>query len=118
MEEAEHLSEPWFSLISLGLKTVEGRLNEGLYNSIKTGETIHFFNDDFSFKRLITIEVVGKCLYNSFFEYLTNEDLEMCLPGIEDVGKGIQVYRKYYTEQEEKEKGVVALKIRLIKKFT
>jgi ASC-1-like (ASCH) protein len=30
----EHLSEPWFSLISLGLKTVEGRKNKGKFKKV------------------------------------------------------------------------------------
>ena len=31
----KNLSEPWFSLIKLGLKTVEGRLNKGDFKELK-----------------------------------------------------------------------------------
>ena len=30
----KHLSEPWFSLMSISCKTVEGRLNSGLFTRI------------------------------------------------------------------------------------
>jgi hypothetical protein len=30
----QHLSEPWFSLISLGLKTVEGRKNKNIFKEM------------------------------------------------------------------------------------
>ena len=35
MNYRKHLSEPWFSLIKLGIKTVEGRLNKGVFSKIK-----------------------------------------------------------------------------------
>jgi ASC-1-like (ASCH) protein len=115
--ESEHLSEPWFSLISLGLKTVEGRLNAGLYQTIQVGDTLSFYNDDFSFKRFLTLQVIEKRLYSSFMEYLETEGLETCLPSIEDLNFGVLVYRKYYSVLEEKDKGVVAIKIKVIKRF-
>lgn len=36
----ETISEPWFSLISLGLKTVEGRKNKGRFKEMKIGDII------------------------------------------------------------------------------
>lgn len=40
MKYLEHVSEPWFSLILLGLKTVEGRLNKGRFHDMKEGDII------------------------------------------------------------------------------
>jgi hypothetical protein len=34
---SEHLSEPWFFLISLGFKTVKGRLNKGRFQEMQIG---------------------------------------------------------------------------------
>ncbi len=31
----EHLSEPWFTLVSLGLKTCEGRLHKNRFREFK-----------------------------------------------------------------------------------
>ena len=43
----EYLSEPWFTLISLGLKTVEGRKNKGRFKEMKVGDIVEWTNDDF-----------------------------------------------------------------------
>ena len=34
----ENVSEPWFTLISLGLKTVEGRKNKGRFKEMQIGD--------------------------------------------------------------------------------
>ena len=36
----EHLSEHWFSLVSLGLKTCEGRLHKNRFRDFKEGDII------------------------------------------------------------------------------
>ena len=36
------VDEPWFSLISLGLKTIEGRLNKGLFKKMEIGDIVKF----------------------------------------------------------------------------
>jgi len=36
----ENVSEPWFSLINLGLKTVEGRKDKGRFHDMKVGDII------------------------------------------------------------------------------
>jgi ASC-1-like (ASCH) protein len=66
-----HLSEPWFTLISLGLKKVEGRLNKGKFK----------------------------------------EELQNCLPGISNMDTGLSVYYKYYTKEDEKKFGIVAIQL-------
>jgi ASC-1-like (ASCH) protein len=38
----KHLSEPWFSLIKIGAKTCEGRLNKGEFSIMKKGDKIIF----------------------------------------------------------------------------
>ena len=43
----EHLSEPWFTLISLGLKTCEGRLHKHRFKDYKIGDIIKWWNNDF-----------------------------------------------------------------------
>ncbi len=43
------LSEPWFTLIGLGIKKCEGRLNKDDFAKMKKGDTIIFENNDFSF---------------------------------------------------------------------
>ena len=78
----EHLSEPWFSLISLGLKTVEGRKNKAKFKEMKVGDIIEWSNEDFD-KRTVLTKITKKVEYNTFAEYLNNEGLENCLQGIQ-----------------------------------
>ena len=110
----EHLSEPWFSLISLGLKTVEGRKNKGKYKEMKVGDIIEWTNEDFD-KRTVLTKIIKKVEYNTFEEYLKNEGLENCLPGMPSLEHGLSVYFKYFTEQDEKKFGVIAIHLELIK---
>jgi hypothetical protein len=55
----EHLSEPWFSLISLGLKTIEGRKNKGIFKDMEVGDIIQWTNDDFD-NRTVLIKLIKK----------------------------------------------------------
>jgi ASC-1-like (ASCH) protein len=112
----EHLSEPWFSLMNLGLKTVEGRKNKGKWKDMKIGEIIEWYNSDF-LERKFTTRVIGKSTYSTFREYLENEGLDRCLPGINpDYGMehALSVYYKYFTKEDEVEYGVVAIRLEKI----
>lgn len=109
-----HLSEPWFSLVLLGLKIVEGRKNKGIFKEINIGDIIEWENSDFGCRTILT-EIITKNEYGSFREYLENEGLEKCLPSIENIENGLNVYYKYYTKEDEKIYGVIALHMRLIK---
>ncbi len=109
----ENVSEPWFTLISLGLKTVEGRKNKGRFKEMKIGDTVQWTNNDFGLRTVLT-EIIGKAEYPTFQEYLETEGLDKCLPGIKDIETGLNVYFKYFTKQDEKEFGVVAIKLKLI----
>jgi ASC-1-like (ASCH) protein len=111
----EHLSEPWFSLIVLGLKTIEGRKNKDRFKEMKIGDVVEWVNTDFEERKVIT-RIIGKTEYSTFAEYLENEGLEKCLPGMEKYGleHGLSVYFKYFTKEDEKTFGVVAVKLELI----
>ena len=109
----EHLSEPWFSLILLGLKTVEGRKNKGRFQAMKVGDIIEWTNQDFM-ERKITTVITKKVEYKTFEEYLTAEGLQNCLPGIPSLEHGLSVYFKYFTKEDEAKYGVVAIHLKLI----
>jgi ASC-1-like (ASCH) protein len=111
----ENVSEPWFTLILLGLKTVEGRKNKGRFKEMKVGDIVEWTNDNFMQRSVLT-RITGKAEYPTFREYLDTEGLDKCLPGMEKFGidKGLGVYFKYYTKEDEKKFGVVAIRIELI----
>lgn len=110
----EHLSEPWFSLIALGLKTVEGRKNKGKFKDMYPGQIIQWFNDDFE-PRVISTRIVSKQEYPTFSSYLEAEGLDNCLPGMPSLSHGLSVYYKYFTKEDEATYGVIALRLELIK---
>lgn len=104
----EHVSEPWFSLISLGLKTVEGRKNKGRFGSMQPGQIIKWVNEDFKPRHVYT-RITRVTRYETFEDYLRTEGLEKCLPSINDMETGLSVYFKYFTKEDEATYGVVAI---------
>ena len=52
MKYTKHLSEPWFTLIKLGIKTCEGRLNKGDFSNMKVNDTIEFLMKIFRTKEI------------------------------------------------------------------
>lgn len=111
-----NVSEPWFTLILLGLKTVEGRKNKGRFKEMKIGDTIKWTNNDFKPRSVVT-KITKKTYYSTFKEYLISEGLDKCLPGIPDMDTGLSVYFKYFTKEDEREFGVIAIGLELIKKI-
>jgi ASC-1-like (ASCH) protein len=111
----ENLSEPWFTLIQLGLKTVEGRKNKGKFKEMKVGDIIEWKNEDFKPRSFLT-QITGKAEYPNFKTYLETEGLEKCLPNMEKYGieHGLSVYYKYYTKEDEQAFGVVAIRLKVI----
>jgi len=107
------VSEPWFSLILLGLKTVEGRKNRGLFAQMKVGDIVEWTNDSI-IPRSVQTKITGKAVYPTFREYLETEGLDKCLPGISEMNDGLSIYYKYFTKEEEKEFGVVAIRLELV----
>ncbi len=105
----KHLSEPWFSLVRDGKKTIEGRLNKGEF--VK-GMVIEFWNGDESFHCIVE-KVVE---YPSFRVMAFMEGIEKVLPGVSSVEEGVAIYRKFYSEEDEK-KGVVAISLKRIRYF-
>ena len=111
----ENLSEPWFTLIQLGLKTVEGRKNKGKFKEMKVGDIIEWKNEDFKPRSFLT-QITGKAEYPNFKTYLETEGLSKCLPNMEKYGidHGLSVYYKYYTKEDERAFGVVAIRLKVI----
>ena len=114
MQYNKNLSEPWFSLIKLGLKKCEGRLKKGDFAEIKKGDYIKFENNDFGFERTFRVKITSIRNYNSFREYLLNEKLEKCLPGIDKIEQGVNIYYKYYKKEDEEKYKIIAIRVKVI----
>lgn len=103
---AVNKQEPYCSFVLDGEKTIEGRLNRGKFASLNVGDAIEM-ND----KRTL-FEVVGKNVYKSFREMLEAEGVVNVVPDKFTLEEAVNVYYKFYTAEEEKEFGVVAIKIK------
>lgn len=106
----EKISEPWFSLVFFGLKKVEGRLNKGRFREFKEGDLVEWYNSDFSLRKVIT-RITRITKYKTFEEYLKTEGISNCLPSISTIKEGLSVYYKYYSKDEEKLYGIIAIEI-------
>uniref|UniRef100_A0A6C0KVG0 ASCH domain-containing protein n=1 Tax=viral metagenome TaxID=1070528 RepID=A0A6C0KVG0_9ZZZZ len=105
-----NVSQPWFDYIKLGKKTIEGRLNKGMFSQLKKDDIIKFVNKD----EHVIVRVEKIQYYDSFFQYLTLEGLERTLPDVYTIEEGINIYYKYYTKEQEKEYRILAISIELV----
>ncbi|MCL7050969.1 hypothetical protein MKW94_015700 [Papaver nudicaule] len=96
------VQEPFFTQLRVGRKTIEGRCAVGDYNRIGPGSLLLF-------NRCLLLEVQDVRRHPSFSELLKTESLEKVLPGVDTIEKGVQIYRKFYTEEKEKSNGVLAI---------
>ncbi|THU58988.1 hypothetical protein C4D60_Mb03t20260 [Musa balbisiana] len=128
-----HVQEPFFSQLRACLKTVEGRCAVGNYNRYPTISSnlpklfsFILFLILGSFRCVLARMVPGslilfnKCLllevqhvnrYGSFSEMLQAETLAKVLPGVATINDGVQIYRKFYTEEKEMSNGVLAISV-------
>jgi len=109
----ENLAEPWFSLIKLGIKKVEGRLCKNRFRELKVGDIIIWENNDFV-ERVVKTKVSALRIYKTFLEYLEKEKNNNPLPGMETIEEQCAVYYKYYTLADEEKYGVVAIELELL----
>lgn len=110
----EHLSEPWFTLITLGLKTYEGRLYKNRFQNYKVGDIVIWHNEDFGKKRTVKTEIVDIKLHRTFRECIKYCTLEKILPGMPNMTHGLGVYFKYFKKEDEKKYGVVAFELNIL----
>jgi ASC-1-like (ASCH) protein len=111
----EHLSEPWFSLIALGLKKYEGRLYKNRFMTYKVGNIILWYNNDFEKPRIIMTEITSKSCFLNFEEMIKYNGLNNCLPGIPTIEHATDVYYKYFKSEDEKQYGVVSFGFKVLK---
>ena len=110
----KHLSEPWFILISVGCKTVEGRLNQGDWTSMEEGDQIDWYNEDYGIKRELRTVILSKRVYQCLTYYLYTEGLNKTLCTIENLEDGLKIYYSYYKPIDEEKHGIVAFELKVV----
>jgi len=113
-EHEINIDERWFNLIKHKFKKVEGRLNKGVFNKFKKGDTIIFVTKKGDKEEKLKTKIVRITEYDTFTDYLINEGLRHTLPGIKTLDEGLAVYYKYYTKEQEKEFKILAIKIKIL----
>ena len=119
-EYTEYISEPWFTLIKLGIKKCHSKINEGNYRKMDRGDIIKFTNNDFGNERSCMVEIRFRRVYNTFKDLLSHETLDMCLPGLDSYEEGVNIYNKQNNIDEKKtlaSSQVVAIGIKLIDEY-
>ena len=105
-----NVQELYSSYILNGTKTVEGRLNKGKFAAAQVGDHV-LVND------VVEFVITGKNQYATFKEMLEQEGVAKVIPDAKSVEEAVQVYYKFYTPEQEKEFGVVGIKIELFENF-
>ncbi|MCG2694775.1 ASCH domain-containing protein [Candidatus Parcubacteria bacterium] len=109
-----HRDEPYFSFVKKGVKTIEGRIKQDLYEKLELEDEILVFNNKETDK--IRVIVKGLRTYSSFKEMLKKEDFKKILPNVDSIEEGVKIYRKFYTSEQEKEFGVIAIGVEVRKR--
>jgi ASC-1-like (ASCH) protein len=108
-----HLREPGFSDIINGNKKIEGRLNKNTFSKIKSNDQILFTNNELVNPRSVIVNVIKVMNYDSFTTMINAEELDLIRPNAKSIDDALQIYRKYYSFDNEKKYGVLAIYITL-----
>lgn len=103
------VKQPWFDYIQKGIKKAEGRLNKGIFAKLKVGDIIFWLNvmNNKKLKCKVVVTYIKK--YDTFKDLLLGEGIEKVLPNTKNMDQGVGIYRQYYSEQDERAHGVVAI---------
>jgi len=99
-----NVQEPYYGYIINGQKTVEGRLNKGKFSRMQVGDHL-LINNEFKFK------IERKTNYDSFRDMVEAEGVENVVPDKKEKEEATNVYYKFFTKEQEREIGVVAIEI-------
>lgn len=96
------INEPWFTAIKNGEKTVEGRCGHNYTFSHLIGNFITFINEEKNDQ--VDALVTAIHWYENLYQYLDTEGLGV-LPGITSISEAIDIYHKFYTDEQIKARG-------------
>lgn len=109
------LMKKYIHQIKSGGKTIEGRVNSGMFLNFKEGDTVRFFymantSDD------VTCRIVKVAKFSSFTEMLEKEGFRKCLTDVNALEDAIRIYNDIPGYREKASRfGVLALHIKVVK---
>jgi len=102
-----NVAEPYFSMLG-DQKVVEGRLYKGKFAKMNVGDVLHVQNS--AMVKVLSITKVER--FVSFEQMLMDaHNLSITLPGTATVDQGVDIYRQFYSAEDEALWGVVALTV-------
>ena len=99
------IRNPGFKDIKNGFKKIEGRLNKGIFKSLKIGDQIKFINYNSS----ILSTIINIKYYKTFNEMLQQENLNLIRPDAKSINDSLELYKKYYSKEDEEKYKVIAI---------
>lgn len=87
------LKEPYFTQVSNGIKTIEGRINDEKRQKIKEGDTIVFTSEvtgDIVYKSVSSLKSFNK--EKTFSDVITEYNYNLLIPDAENVEEAVKVY--------------------------
>ena len=107
--------------IKNGDKTIEGRLGKPRFLRIKEGDHISIREDFWyegaileSLSQALEVVVTQVLYFETFKEMLTAVDFQAAVPTAKTVDEAAKTYKEFYSTEDEKEYGVVALSFALL----
>jgi ASC-1-like (ASCH) protein len=103
-----NVQEPYLSFIFKGQKAVEKRLNKGKFKNLKIGDKLSIGQEE----KLFTIKQIN--YYNSFKDMIVGEEIKNVIPDKNTTKEAEAVYYKFYTNKQEKEFGIIAIRMKML----
>jgi len=101
----------YFQQIQSGLKTVEGRIAKDKFCSLREGQVLEFVSEN---ARLRT-RILELKQFPTFKNLLEHYGLKTCLPALDCLEEGVNVYHSFPNyKQNESKFGVIGIKIELL----
>lgn len=118
---------PWYDFIQQGKKVYEGRLNKEKFKNISINDEIIIYendnnnnnddNENNKINNFIKSKVINIYNFSCFEEMLNVLPIHKILPAIDTVytiQEGIEIYRQFYSEKNEKLFGVIAFELEVM----
>ncbi len=106
------LQARYFEYVKRGTKRIELRLNDEKRALIRLDDIIEFINVDTG--ESILARVIGLLHYKSFEKLLGDLDVAIVADAKDSRGELLENLRKYYTQEEQREFGVLGIHIELL----
>ena len=107
------LRRQYIDVILQGKKTIEGRINAGMFAQVRPGDTLDLYDARCpSVRAVCTVTAVTP--YDSWRAMLSGEGVAKCLPGVASIEAGVRIYANLPGyEERARRHGVLALALRV-----